>query len=53
MARRSDTGTVFINSAAVSLPDLPLGGTKNSGYGRELMGAGTHEFVNNRLIRLT
>ena len=52
IARRIDTGMVFVNSSAVSTPDLPFGGVKNSGYGRELSGAGIQEFVNKKLIRV-
>lgn len=52
VARRIDTGMMFINSAAVSSPELPFGGVKNSGYGRELSGAGIQEFVNKKLIRV-
>jgi len=52
VARSIDTGMMFINSAAVSSPELPFGGVKNSGYGRELSGAGIQEFVNKKLIRI-
>ena len=51
VARAIDTGMVFVNSAAVSLPELPFGGVKNSGYGRELSAAGILEFVNRKLVR--
>ena len=53
MARKIETGMVFINSGAVTSPELPFGGVKNSGYGRELSSAGIQEFVNKKLIRVS
>ena len=52
IARQIDTGMVFINQACWTAPDLPFGGVKNSGYGRELSDLGIGEFVNKKLIRV-
>ena len=52
IARQIDTGMVFINRACWTAPDLPFGGVKNSGYGRELSELGIGEFVNKKLIRV-
>ena len=50
VADRLDTGMVWINSAQGSFADLPFGGTKRSGVGRELGPYGIDEFVNKKLI---
>ena len=52
IARQIDTGMVWINEATWTAPDLPFGGVKNSGYGRELSQLGIGEFVNKKLIRV-
>jgi succinate-semialdehyde dehydrogenase/glutarate-semialdehyde dehydrogenase len=52
IARQIDTGMVFINQACWTAPDLPFGGVKHSGYGRELSDLGIGEFVNKKLIRV-
>jgi succinate-semialdehyde dehydrogenase / glutarate-semialdehyde dehydrogenase len=52
IARQIETGMVFINKATWTAPDLPFGGVKNSGYGRELSDLGIGEFVNKKLIRV-
>ena len=50
VASRVETGMVFINYPDVSWPDLPFGGIKRSGYGKELSNLGLEEFVNRKLI---
>ncbi len=46
LARRMDTGGVFVNGFSASDPRIPIGGVKKSGYGRELSDYGVHEFMN-------
>jgi len=53
VATRIDTGMVFINHPTWTTPDLPFGGIKNSGYGRELSSLGIQEFVNKKLVRVS
>jgi succinate-semialdehyde dehydrogenase/glutarate-semialdehyde dehydrogenase len=51
VADRLDTGMVFINGVGAEGPELPFGGTKRSGFGRELGRPGIEEFVNKKLVR--
>lgn len=53
VADQIDTGMVFINHPTWTQADLPFGGTKRSGYGRELSELGMTEFVNKKLIRIS
>jgi succinate-semialdehyde dehydrogenase/glutarate-semialdehyde dehydrogenase len=50
LADKLDAGMVWINEAEGGGPDLPFGGTKRSGVGRELGPLGIEEFVNKKLI---
>ena len=50
VASRVETGMVFINYPDLSWPDLPFGGIKRSGYGKELSNLGLEEFVNKKLV---
>lgn len=52
VASRIDTGLMFINHPSWTTADLPFGGIKNSGYGREFSSMGIQEFVNKKLVRV-
>ena len=51
VASKVETGMMFINNIDWSDAELPFGGIKNSGYGRELGDMGIQEFVNKKLVR--
>ena len=52
VADRIEAGMVYVNIVGADSPELPFGGVKRSGYGRELGRYGADEFVNKKLIRV-
>lgn len=52
LASRLEAGMVFINQPTWTAPELPFGGIKNSGYGRNLSGLGIQEFINKKVVRV-
>lgn len=50
IAKKIETGMVYVNNFRYSLPELPFGGVKRSGYGREMSSLGLMAFVNDKLI---
>ncbi|HEU4545574.1 MAG TPA: NAD-dependent succinate-semialdehyde dehydrogenase [Microlunatus sp.] len=51
VADRLEAGMVFINGVGLEAAELPFGGIKRSGFGRELGTLGIEEFVNKKMIR--
>ncbi|MDH2445180.1 NAD-dependent succinate-semialdehyde dehydrogenase [Amnibacterium sp. CER49] len=51
VADRLEAGMVYVNIVGADAPELPFGGTKRSGFGRELGRLGLGEFANRKLIR--
>ena len=47
-----ETGMTYVNEVGADSAELPFGGVKNSGFGRELGSLGINEFVNLKLISL-
>lgn len=50
MASRIEIGMVYINWLTDTAAELPFGGVKRSGFGRELSDLGIKEFVNQKLV---
>ncbi len=50
IAKEIETGMMFVNTPRYSLPELPFGGVKRSGFGREMSRTGMMAFVNEKLI---
>jgi succinate-semialdehyde dehydrogenase/glutarate-semialdehyde dehydrogenase len=52
VADQIEAGMVYVNGVGLDSPELPFGGVKRSGFGRELGRFGIEEFVNRKLIRI-
>jgi succinate-semialdehyde dehydrogenase / glutarate-semialdehyde dehydrogenase len=52
VAAQVDSGMVFVNQPGWTAPELPFGGVKRSGFGRELAELGFGEFVNRKLVNV-
>ncbi|MCL2895616.1 NAD-dependent succinate-semialdehyde dehydrogenase [Brenneria tiliae] len=52
VAKKVSTGMIFVNHPTMVKADLPFGGVRRSGYGRELIGLGIKEFVNHKLVNI-
>lgn len=52
VADRIEAGMVFVNVVGADAAELPFGGVKRSGFGRELGRYATEEFVNRKMIRI-
>jgi len=50
LASKLQSGMVFLNFSALTTPELPFGGVKRSGFGRELSSFGIEEFANKKMV---